>query len=184
MKLSQPRISPLEEPDWTEEEREILKRASLTEIPPNIFKTLVRHKKLLKRWMVFATHILNKNSLPLRDRELVILRIGYLCQSGYEWAQHVVIGKQAGITDQEIDWIRQGPEATKWSDFDRALMRATDELHTDAFISDTTWSDLKKKYSDDQMMDLVFTIGNYNLVSMALNTLGVQLEDEIKDIRL
>ena len=97
MKLSQPRISPLEEPDWTEEEREILKRASLTEIPPNIFKTLVRHKKLLKRWMVFATHILNKNSLPLRDRELVILRIGYLCQSGYEWAQHVVIGKQAGI---------------------------------------------------------------------------------------
>ena len=63
-------------------------------------------------------------------------------------------------------------------------MLATDELHSDAFISDTTWSDLKKSYSDDQMMDLVFTIGNYNLVSMALNTLGVQLEDEIKDIQL
>ena len=103
MRLSQPRIPPLEESECSEDQQEILKRASITDVPPNIFKTLVRHKKLLKRWMVFATHILNKNSLPLRDRELVILRVGWLCQSGYEWAQHVVIGKQSGITDQEID---------------------------------------------------------------------------------
>ena len=168
----------------SEEQQQILKRASLTEVPPNIFKTLVRHQKLLKRWMVFATHILNKNSLPLRDRELVILRIGWLCQSGYEWAQHVVIGREAGISDEEIDLIRRGPDAEGWSVFDGSLMRATDELHADAFISDDTWSLLKQTYSDDQMMDLVFTIGNYNLVSMALNTLGVQLEDEIKDIKL
>ena len=182
--MSQPRVAPLEASEWSDEQQEILKRASVTEIPPNIFKTLVRHQKLLKRWMVFATHVLNKNTLAIRERELVILRIGYLCRSGYEWAQHVVIGKKAGLSDEEIDRIRQGPDGDGWSNLDKALLQATDELHGDAFISDNTWDVLKKHYDDQQMMDLVFTIGNYNLVSMALNTLGVQLEPEIQNIKL
>ena len=121
MRLSQPRVAPLEASEWSDEQQEILKRASVTEIPPNIFKTLVRHQKLLKRWMVFATHVLNKNTLAIRERELVILRIGYLCRSGYEWAQHVVIGKKAGLSDEEIDRIRQGPDGDGWSNLDKAL---------------------------------------------------------------
>ncbi|MCP4756182.1 MAG: carboxymuconolactone decarboxylase family protein [Proteobacteria bacterium] len=176
MRLSEPRVFPLEESEWSEEQREVIKRASLNEDPENIFKTLVRHKKLLKRWSVFAAHVMNKNSLPDRERELVILRIGWLCQSGYEWGQHVVIGKRCGLTDEEIDRIGQGPDAEGWSAVDRALLRATDELHADAFISDATWNELGRTYSEENLMDLVFTIGQYNLVSMALNTLGVQLE--------
>ena len=125
---------------------------------------------------MFGNHILAKSTLPARERELLILRIGWLCRSGYEWGQHVVIGKASGLSDEEIARITAGPEATGWSAADRALLRATDELHDDAFVSDATWAELAKSWSTQQLMDLVFTVGQYNLVSMALNSFGVQPE--------
>lgn len=177
MRLTEPRVPPLAISEMSDEQREILYRAS-GDRPLNIFRTLIRHPKLLKRWTVFGTHILNKSTLPDRQRELAILRIGHLCRSGYEWAQHERIGRDAGLTDEEIGWIKEGPEAIGWSAADRAILRAADELHADFFISDATWNELKESYRDEQLMDLIFAVGNYTLVSMALNTLGVQMEDE------
>jgi 4-carboxymuconolactone decarboxylase len=142
----------------------------------NIFRTLANHPALMKRWLVFGNHVLSKSTLAPRERELLILRIGWLCQAGYEWGQHVVIGKASGLTDEEIARIPKGPAAPGWSALDRALLRATDELHEDAFISDATWAELAGSLGTEQLMDLVFTVGQYNLVSMALNTLGVQPE--------
>jgi alkylhydroperoxidase family enzyme len=142
----------------------------------NIFRTLANHPGLMKRWLVFGNHVLSKTTLPARERELLILRIGWLCRAGYEWGQHVVIGKAAGLTDEEIARIPKGPTAPGWSAADRALLCATDELHEDAFISDATWAELAGSWSTQQLIDLVFTVGQYNLVSMALNSLGVQPE--------
>jgi 4-carboxymuconolactone decarboxylase len=175
MRLSEPRVPPMEISEMDEEQRHILERASFDE-PINIFKTLVRHKKLMKRWLVFSAHVLNKSTLPARERELVILRIGWRCKAEYEWAQHVVIGKAAGLTEVEIDRITQGPDAKGWSNLDQTLLRATDELHDDAFISDETWNELTRTYDENQIMDLIFAVGNYQIVSMALNSLGVQLD--------
>ncbi|MFX1569080.1 MAG: carboxymuconolactone decarboxylase family protein [Promethearchaeota archaeon] len=146
----------------------------------NIFPTLARHEKLLKRWLVFARHILGKSSLSAREREILILRIGWLCQAEYEWGQHVKIGKEIGLTDDEIQGIIDGPDSNRWNKFDAILLKAVDELYYDSFISDPTWKTLAEKYNTHQLLDLVFTVGQYNLVSMALNTLGVQLEDDTK----
>ncbi len=146
----------------------------------NIFKTLVRHEKLLKRWNVFAGHVLFKSSLPAREREILILRIGWLCQSEYEWGQHVKIGKESGLTDDEIQEIIKGPDSNGWNRFDATLLRAVDELYYNSFISDLTWKTLTERYNTHQLLDLIFTVGQYNLVSMALNTLGIQLEDGTK----
>jgi 4-carboxymuconolactone decarboxylase len=106
----------------------------------------------------------------------VILRIGWLCEAEYEWAQHVRIGKQAGLTDDEVHRIKVGPTAKGWSERDVLLLRATDELHKDGCISDATWRGLSKYYNVQQLIDIVFAVGQYSLVSMALNTLGVQLD--------
>jgi len=175
MRLSEPRVTPLAVSEMSEEQREIVNRAAGDQLL-NIFLTLARHPKLLKRWTVFGSHVLNKSTLPDRERELAILRIGHLCRSGYEWSQHARIGKDIGLTDEEIERIKEGPKASGWSATDRAVLQATDELHTDTFITDATWNELKRTYRDDQLMDLIFAVGNYTLVSMALNTLGVQLE--------
>ena len=179
MRLTKPRIAPLPESDWTAEIRDAVEPArsgvGLGKVP-NILATIARHPKLLKRWNVFGNHVLFKSTLPPRDREILILRIGWLCRAEYEWAQHVVIGKREGLSDDEIARIGAGPDAPGWSELDRALLRATDELHRDAFVSDATWTLLAKQLNPQQLMDVVFTVGNYNLVSMALNTFGVQLD--------
>jgi len=177
VRLDQPRVAPLADDQIDPETRERVQmgpggqRSIL-----NIFRTLAHHPGLLKRWLVFANHVLAKSTLPARERELVILRIGWRCRAGYEWGQHVVVGKAAGLSDAEIARIPAGPAAAEWTPLERALLRATDELHDDAFISDATWAELARSFSTQQLIDLVFTIGQYNLVSMALNSFGVQAE--------
>jgi alkylhydroperoxidase family enzyme len=129
--------------------------------------------------MVFANHILMKSTLPERERELLILRIGHLCQADYEWNKHADIGRSLGMTDTDIDSSRTGPDTPGVSELDRLLLQATDELHRDTHIGDDTWQALSEHFSTEQMMDLVFTVGQYNLVSMALNSFGVQHDGEI-----
>ncbi len=179
MFLRQPRIEPLAEEQWDDETRDLLGRSRVEGRVLNIFRTLAVHPKLLKRWLVFGNHVLFKSTLPPRERELLILRIGWLCRAEYEWGQHAIIGKQAGLTDEEIGRIKEGPDAAGWNEFDRTLLRAVDELHEHAFISDATWQALSERYDAQQLIDLIFTVGQYNLVSMALNSLGVQLDEGI-----
>src|SRR4051812_10932978 len=179
MRPTRPRIDPLPESEWTEQARATIEptRAMSGGRVFNIFSTLAHHPDLLKRWMVFANHVLVKSTLPPRERELLILRIGWLCRAEYEWSQHVVIGRAVGLSDDEIDRIGDGPDAAGWSTDDAALLRATDELHSDACIGDATWSALAARWSTQQIMDMIFTVGQYALVSMALNSLGVQLDE-------
>lgn len=181
MRLSEPRVTPLAEAEWQPEQAEIFEKArDLNGRVYNIFLTVGRHTKLLKRWLPFANHILFKSSLSPRERELLILRIGWLCQAEYEWGQHVEIARRADITDEEIARIKQGSDAPGWTRIEAALLRATDELRADAIIGEATWTELSAHYDDNQLMDIVFTVGQYNLVSMALNTLGVRLDDGLK----
>jgi alkylhydroperoxidase family enzyme len=176
MRLTKPRIAPLPEHEWSDEQRELLTRGSPARVL-NIFKTLVRHPDLYKRWTPFGNHILFKSSLPARDREIAILRIGHLCRSGYEFHQHTRVGKAAGLSDADIERTKIGATAEGWTQAERALLQATDELHRDSFIADATWEALTQHYNEKQVIDLVFTVGQYTMVSMALNTFGVQIED-------
>jgi len=172
MRLDTPRVAPL-----TDEEIDPEIRSSLGDGPLlNIFRTLAHHPKLMKRWLVFGNHVLGKSTLEAREREIAILRVGWLCRAEYEWGQHVEIGRSAGLSDEEIECIALGPDAAGWGERERALLRATDELHQDSFVSDGTWQALSAYYDTQQLMDLIFTVGQYQLVSMALNTLGVQRE--------
>jgi alkylhydroperoxidase family enzyme len=179
MRLTNPRLEPLDEDKWDDETRETLERLKVDGRVFNIFRTLAAHPKLLKRWLVFGNYILNKSTLPPRERELLILRIGWLCRAEYEWGQHVLIGKRAGLTDEEIDRVKEGPDAPGWSEFDATLLRAVDELRAQAFISDAVWNALAATYNTQQLLDLIFTVGQYNLVSMALNTIGVRLDEGV-----
>ncbi|MHA1257318.1 MAG: carboxymuconolactone decarboxylase family protein [Promethearchaeota archaeon] len=176
IRLTEPRVKPLPFSEWDEELQKIWKRGKGV---INIQRTLAHHPKLLNRWRVFGNHVLLKSSLPFRDREILILRIGWLCGSEYEWGQHVEIGKKTGLTYEEILRIIEGPDAKGWDKFDSTLLRAVDELFYDSFIFDDTWNALAEKYNTHQLMDVVFTVGQYNLVSWALNTLGVQRDEGI-----
>ncbi len=176
MRLKEPRLKALAEAEWTEEQRKILTPLIRGGRVLNVFSTMARHPKMAERWLTFASYILRGSTLPVRDREILILRIGWLCGSEYEFGQHSRIGEKAGLNPEEIIRITKGPEAAGWEPFEAALLRAADELYTDAFITEATWTALAKRYDEKQLMDLVMTVGQYNLVSMLLNTFGVQLD--------
>ena len=172
MRLDTPRLDPLPDEALDPEVRERFGDGPIL----NIFRTLSHHPKLLKRWLVFGNHVLQKSSLDPRDREILILRIGWLCRAGYEWGQHVVIARRVGLSDDEIERIADGAEAPGWNAREAALLRASDELHADAFVADATWKELAEYYDERQLLDILFTVGQYNMVSMVLNSLGVQPE--------
>ena len=172
------RVAPLADDELDDQQRELLSVVLVPGGTQNIFRTLVRHPGLFRKWMPFGGKLLN-GKLPARERELAILRVGWLCQSEYEWGQHVPIGKRAGLTDDEIARIPKGPKAEGWSELDATILRATDELHEDSVISDATWARLAEEYDDKQMIELVMSVGHYHLVSMALNSFGVQREEGV-----
>jgi len=176
MKSREQRIAPLPESQWDDETRKTLESLRRDGQIYNIFSTLANHPDLMKRWMVFANHVLAKSTLPARDREILILRAGWLCEADYEWRHHKVIAGDVGVTPEEIIRIEQGPDALGWDAFDRTLVRAVDELHTGNCVSTETWNELAERYNTQQLMDLVFAVGQYHLVSMVLNSLGIQVE--------
>ncbi len=177
MRLDAPRVPPVSDADADEVQQQLLDRMRGADGDVlGIFRTLANHADLARRWMVFGTHVLVKSTLTSRVRELAILRVGWVCRAEYEWGQHVEIAREVGISDDEIRRIQAGPEAAGWDDADRAVLRAADELLGDSFISDEVWTALTSEFDTEQVLDLIFTVGQYNLVSMALNSLGVQLE--------
>ena len=177
-RLAVPRVEPVDMSNLTEPQRVMLENRGTL----NIYKTLANHVELYNRWSPLGRFILNGSSIQPRHREMAMLRIGWLCQSGYEWSQHARIAKaSAGMKEAEIRAIAMGPQAASWSDLDRAVLRMADELRYEAMISDSTWAALKRGYSEEQIMELLFTSAQYQLVSMALNSLGVQLEPTAVD---
>ena len=175
MRLTSPRIAPLQNAELDAEQQEIV--APMGDRVLNIFRTMIQAPKAAKGFLAWGNYVLSKkNDLPARERELVILRIGFLCKAGYEWTQHVPIGQRAGLTDDEVARIKLGADAAGWSAADQALLLASDELHHDQFITSDTWAALKTHFTDKQCMDVVFTAGQYTQVSMILNTFGVQLD--------
>ena len=174
--LPEPRIPRVEKP-WTEAERAILEpRARDDGNVLGVWSTCARSPDLCEAWLTFTDYILRDSTLPLRDRELLILRIGWLNGGAYEWSAHVGVARRAGLSDEELRRIVDGPDAAGWNEWDAALLSAADELHRDALVSDETWATLSERYDQRQMMETVFTVGQYNLVAMWLNSFGVQLE--------
>ena len=173
------RIPPTEPADRDERTEELLasmRRPDGTDL--NIFATLAHHPKLLKRWSAFGGTLLFSGQLPHRDRELLILRTAWLCGAEYEWGQHVLIGRAAGLTDAEIERVPGKGISGEWGPLEQALLRAADELHEGSRISDPTWEVLAGDYDYQQLIEVCMVVGQYHMVAFTLNSLGVELEPE------
>ena len=177
MRLDAPRIDPVPPEQWNDKARDIMQPFVDSGRDFNIFRTLMNHPDLAKRWLVFASHILDHSTLPDRERELLILRTGHVRNAGYEWKKHADISRYLGISEADIESSKTGADTAGLSEQDRLLFMAADELLEDAFIEETTWAGLSEYFSTQQLMDLVFTVGQYNLVCMALNSFGVQHDE-------
>ena len=179
-RLSAPRVRPQTPEELDPEIREMLLRPGGFEHGQilNVFATLARHPKLLKRWAPLANHLLFKSSLPPRERELVIMRAGWMAGSPYEWGQHVAIARdECGFTDADFRALAVGSEDPHWPPGEMALLCLAEQLYTQQFIEDDVWGALTAHYDMTQIVDAIFTACNYTTLAMALNVLGVQLDE-------
>lgn len=131
---------------------------------------------LMRGWLPFSNHLRN-SSLPDRIREMAIIRTAWLGRGEYEWAQHVRMSRAGGfLTDAELDALGSGPDDQEWSPEDAAVVRAVDDMVLRKNVSNEVWQQLEKRFDRQQLIDLVFTVGTYDMHSMAFATLGLQLE--------
>ncbi|WP_194827973.1 carboxymuconolactone decarboxylase family protein [Nocardia sp. XZ_19_231] len=184
---AQPRISPLPTAEWSTEMTTFLagfRTAAATGTEPsggrqsgaNLLGTLARYPALAKPFLTFTGHFLSGSTLTARQRELLVLRVAAVRRCGYEWAQHVILAAGAGLGPEEITRISEGPAAPGWSATDRRLLTAVDELLADGVVRDDTWNALATEFDEHQLMDLVFVVGTYTMLAMALNSFGVPAE--------
>jgi AhpD family alkylhydroperoxidase len=143
----------------------------------NALATFANHPALAKAFLRFNVHLLYSSTLPPRIRELAILRVAHRRDCAYEWAHHVTMAKEAGISDDDIAAVRRGPDTWAGDQFERAVVNGVDELDEKSELSDQTWATLGERLDDRQRMDYIFTVGCYTLLAMAFNTFGIELDN-------
>jgi alkylhydroperoxidase family enzyme len=142
---------------------------------PAIHFTMLRHPGLWEQITALSVQLSGRGQLSVRERELVILRTGWLCQAPFEWGEHVKFGKSMGITGEEVERVTVGSSAPDWDEHERALMRAVEELHTEQMISDDTWEMLSRRLSDTQLFELTVLVGQFTTVAYWQNSLRIPL---------
>jgi alkylhydroperoxidase family enzyme len=141
---------------------------------------ILNHPALAKAFLTFNNHVAMANSLPKRTCELLILRISWLRRSEYEFQQHVILGLRAGLTAEEIERIQAGSDAAGWSELDASLLCAVDDLASDAYVNQHTWDTLSRHLNQEQLIDLVFTVGCYEVLAMAFKSFAVPFEHSLE----
>jgi 4-carboxymuconolactone decarboxylase len=144
---------------------------------PEIMFTLCRHPELWGKVMTLSLQMQSETGiLPPRDRQLAILRTGWLLQAPYEWGQHVQWSKAVGITSEEIERVTQGSTAPGWTAHERAVLKAAEELRETAMVSDATWAQLAQRLDERQLFELLVLIGQFTTVAYFQNALRLRLE--------
>ncbi len=186
------RIPPLPPGQWPSQMREViaaLRPADPRHEPPprgtgrpaglNILGTLAHHTALARAYHVFNGHLLFATTLSERQRELLVLRVAAVRRAEYEWRQHAVLAGDVGIGEDELRAVAEGPDAPGWDPLESAMLRAVDELVAGATISHGTWTTLAESLTTEQVMDLVFTVGAYDLLAMAFGAFDIELDDDL-----
>lgn len=166
------RAQVLADPGTAASSPEIL--AGLSQLP-EIVRTMLRHPELFALHTDVGLQLLARGALSLRDRELAILRIAWLCQAPYEWGEHVMVGKRFGLTSEDIARVIDGPDAEGLDEHESAILRAVDELHGDAMISEATWGTLAERLDERQLIELPIIVGQYQTVAYYQNSLRLRL---------
>lgn len=176
-----PRIRPVRRADADRYQRELFDQLGPGE-PLHLFGTLAHHSKLLRDWLPLGGRLLYGGRLSDRDRELVILRTSYRCDSAYEWGQHVGLARAAGLTDAQIRACAEDRPGAPLSAEETTLLRAVDELVDDHDLTEATWEALARRFDDADLIELVMLTGQYVMLAGLLNATRTQTETPLPPV--
>ncbi len=144
---------------------------------PGYFLTMVKHPDIFRCQLDMGTTIF-KGQLPPRERELAVLRIGWLMRAPYEWGEHVDIGLRYGLTHEEIERIIEGADAPGWGEHDSAILRGVEQLLCNQYVADETWAVLAKSWSEPQLIEFLMMAGQYVATALVQNSLRMRLAND------
>jgi alkylhydroperoxidase family enzyme len=144
--------------------------------PPNLFLTMGRAHKLFRGWLRFAGRLMPGGRLPRRDTELTILRVAHLRSCDYEFSHHVKLGKRAGVGAADVTRVQQGPSAPGWTDRERALLTAVDELHETQDLTDATWARVREYLDEQRAIEFVLLAAHYEMLATFIGTLRIETD--------
>jgi 4-carboxymuconolactone decarboxylase len=184
-----PRIGPLRPDELTDAAkalivnlRETLGLSDHSEIP-QVFATMLKVPGLFRCQIEMGIQLLGHGAIAARERELAILRVGWLCGAPYEWGEHVNIGKRYGLSADEIERVRKGSSASGWTVHEAAILRGVEELLKDQMISDATWSVLASSWTERQLIEFPTLVGQYVATAYLQNSLRLRLANDNTGLR-
>ncbi len=174
VRLSEPRIAPLPESQWTAEHRARVDRWAPEVRIGNAFRTLLNVPELVDAVLPFLVYTARDTTIPARHRELLILRTAWVTQNRLLWADHAPTARLVGLAAADVSRIAEGPDAPGWSPFEAALLRLADELYRNSSVRDAVWAALDERYDLLELVDAVMTVNQTTLLAMLFNSFGVQ----------
>lgn len=141
---------------------------------PEYMRVMIKHPGLFARQMEMGALLYN-GRIPPQDRELAILRVGWLTQSPYEWGEHVNIAQRVGLSREQAVRVREGSSAAGWTAHQAAILRGVEELLADYCLSDATWEALAKTWDEAQLIEFPMMIGQYVATAYVQNSLRIPL---------
>ena len=177
-----PRIEPLSDEDITGEARELVDKvragagAGPASSVPEYMRTMAKHPPLFRVQMETGAVFFN-GRIPAREREIAVLRIGWLCGAPYEWGQHVVIAKRVGLTSEDVERVIAGSAAPGWSAHEAAILRGVEELLDNKAISGATWDALAQAWDEQQLLEFPAMVGQYVAIAFVQNSIRSRMEE-------
>jgi alkylhydroperoxidase family enzyme len=169
----------IDEPDEVDDEMAaiVARTAPPDREPPGTISVLLHRPPMLTTFLPWASVLAREGALPRRDHEILALRASLNCRSAFEWGEHLLFARGAGLTDEDIDRLVAGPDAPGWPPHEAALVRAADELHATQDITEPTWISLAAYYETGQLVEIPYVVGQYTMLSMVANGLRVNVPD-------
>ncbi|AYF73467.1 carboxymuconolactone decarboxylase family protein [Nocardia yunnanensis] len=152
-----------------------LSRAAGTE-DAHLFSTLGRTGGLFRGWLHFSGRLMPGGALRRYESELVILRVAHLRECEYETEHHIRLGRRAGVTPEILDRLREGPAAAGWTDKERALLTAVDQLVTTRDLDDQAWQALAAHYDERRLIEIVLLTNQYEGLASTITALRIQTD--------
>ncbi len=171
-----PDFAPIADADWPEALAD-LQGGFATGL--NVYRTMAHHPALLRAWADLREHVVNRTTLGRERSEVVILRAGFRLGSDYEWAQHILRARSAGLSDARIRALRGPLDALPAPD--ALIARAVDELFANRALTPETLAALSAELGREGVLDLIATVGFYSTLGYILNTCDTPLDGDASD---
>jgi len=182
----EPRIPPLSSELFSNEVIAFFKRwtggffKDADKNPP--LMTYAHHPQLADSFSQFNIHLLSSSTLPVKERQIAIMRTAWICKATYIWSSHLNTSLLCGLSSDMFRPIQAGADDPYFTEFERSVIRATEEFVRDHEVSSSSWDALSSHWNEQQMLDFLFTVGTYVLTAGVMRSTGVQRDEHLRTL--